>query len=55
MFRRYKAMRRVAVLRIEKAFIGATYDPNVLQTQDETCANEYGTIDSDERVQKSER
>jgi hypothetical protein len=27
MFRRYKAMRRVAVLRIEKAFIRATYDP----------------------------
>jgi hypothetical protein len=28
MFRRYKAMRRVAVLRIEKAFIRATYDPH---------------------------
>jgi hypothetical protein len=27
MFRRYKAMWRVAVLRIEKAFIRATYDP----------------------------
>jgi hypothetical protein len=57
MFRRYKAMRRVAVLRIEKAFIRATYDPNYVlcRRKMKRCANEYGTIDSDERVQKKRK
>jgi hypothetical protein len=54
MFRRYKAMRRVAVLRIEKAFIRATYDPTTYCDAMKRCANGSTRIRMKEN-KKSER
>jgi hypothetical protein len=55
MFRRYKAMRRVAVLRIERRS-SAPHDPNyvlVRSLRNDVVLMRYGTMDSDEENKKA--